>query len=147
MAALAGFSRYSDAVALNPQPLPPKEINFADFLKGPADLVSLNPQPLPPKEIGFTDVLKGAEDLVSLNPQPLPPEPPPEDPLSALHFHFDPSAAVSLNPQPLPPEPPPEHIPDLGGFGFPTTELSQLMLDPVVLLETDLPDLLPPNPC
>jgi hypothetical protein len=141
MAAFTGFSRFSDAVALNPQPLPPKEFNFADFLKGPAELVSLNPQPLPPKEIGFTDVLKDAWDLVSLNPQPLPPEPPPEDPLLALHFHFDPSAAVSLNPQPLPPEPPPEHIPDLGGFGFPTEKLADLVLQPLELMEADGSDL------
>lgn len=38
-----------DAAALNPQPLPPKEIGdlFADSF----DAVALNPQPLPPKEI------------------------------------------------------------------------------------------------
>jgi hypothetical protein len=39
------------------------------------DAVALNPQPLPPKEIG-TSVRNF--DTVMLNPQPLPPEPPPE---------------------------------------------------------------------
>lgn len=144
MALLAWIGRHFEAVALNPQPLPPKEINFADFLKGPADLVSLNPQPLPPKELGFSDLLKAASDLVSLNPQPLPPDPPPE--ATSAVFHFDRSAWVSLNPQPLPPEPPPEHLANFGGLGF----LGEAVIEPPQLsfvLDLELPDLLPPSPC
>jgi hypothetical protein len=38
-----------DAVALNPQPLPPKE----SWLANRFDAVALNPQPLPPKESPF----------------------------------------------------------------------------------------------
>ena len=58
------------AVALNPQPLPPREL-FA----GVADrfsAVAINPQPLPPKEsfAGIADRLSA----VALNPQPLPPK-------------------------------------------------------------------------
>lgn len=44
-----------EAVALNPQPLPPKEGPFgaakATGITGNLDAVALNPQPLPPKEV------------------------------------------------------------------------------------------------
>ena len=39
------------------------------------DAVALNPQPLPPKEIGSA---VRNYDAVMLNPQPLPPDPPPD---------------------------------------------------------------------
>jgi hypothetical protein len=56
-------------VALNPQPLPPRERKAGG---DPASKVSLNPQPLPPKQakVGSTS----AASKVSLNPQPLPPK-------------------------------------------------------------------------
>lgn len=51
---LATTSRL-DAVALNPQPLPPKESELTARLLpsslGRFDAVALNPQPLPPREI------------------------------------------------------------------------------------------------
>lgn len=57
--------------ALNPQPLPPKEINVkkADRAGRNADGVALNPQPLPP-----VDGSRHQQDHVALNPQPLPPK-------------------------------------------------------------------------
>lgn len=91
-----------DAVSLNPQPLPPRNLftqpeglhagdpNTAGAERGiiivggnPGDAVSLNPQPLPPRNAGDPSAA-GAErgiifvggnpgDKVSLNPQPLPP--------------------------------------------------------------------------
>ena len=39
------------------------------------DAVALNPQPLPPR---FQDILRSFVDAVALNPQPLPPDPPPD---------------------------------------------------------------------
>ena len=60
-----------DAVALNPQPLPPKS---QEILGSVIDAVALNPQPIPP---GVAEILRSVVDAVALNPQPLPPEPPP----------------------------------------------------------------------
>ena len=56
-------------VALNPQPLPPRERKAGG---DPASKVALNPQPLPPKQgkVGSTS----RASKVSLNPQPLPPK-------------------------------------------------------------------------
>lgn len=90
---IGSVSHNIDAVALNPQPLPPKEIGglFSDTI----DAVALNPQPLPPKEIA--GIFQSDQDAVSLNPQPLPPKE-----ISALFSDsIDP---VALNPQPLPPK-------------------------------------------
>ena len=56
-----------DAVALNPQPLPPK---VQEILGSVIDAVALNPQPLPP---GIEAVLRAVVGSVSLNPQPEPP--------------------------------------------------------------------------
>jgi len=58
-----------DSVALNPQPLPPKDSSTG--LARCYETVALNPQPLPPKEIA-----PGPPDPIgpiALNPQPLPP--------------------------------------------------------------------------
>jgi hypothetical protein len=55
-----------DAVALNPQPLPPR--SAAKFAASPIDVATLNPQPLPPKSAGRNPL-----DSRALNPQPLPP--------------------------------------------------------------------------
>ena len=38
------------------------------------DAVALNPQPIPP---GIQQILQSVIDAIALNPQPLPPEPPP----------------------------------------------------------------------
>lgn len=54
-----------DAVALNPQPLPPLEAHGARYR---AEAVALNPQPLPPRSD------RNPADNVLLNPQPLPPQ-------------------------------------------------------------------------
>jgi len=56
-----------DAVALNPQPLPPK---VGEILGDVIDVVALNPQPIPP---GIEAVLRAVVGSVSLNPQPEPP--------------------------------------------------------------------------
>ena len=61
-----------DAVALNPQPLPPKA---KEIVGSVIDAVALNPQPIPP---GIEEILRSVLDAVALNPQPLPPEPPPQ---------------------------------------------------------------------
>ena len=45
------------------------------ILKPVIDAVALNPQPLPPRT---HDLLKAVIDAVALNPQPLPPDPPPD---------------------------------------------------------------------
>lgn len=45
------------------------------ILESVIDAVALNPQPLPPKT---HKLLRSVIDAVALNPQPLPPEPPPE---------------------------------------------------------------------
>ena len=45
------------------------------ILRSVIDAVALNPQPLPP---ATGDILRSVIDAVALNPQPLPPEPPPE---------------------------------------------------------------------
>jgi hypothetical protein len=66
IASLAIFAT-SQANALNPQPLPPKESFGA--ITNPGTIRGLNPQPLPPKTtITNPGVIKG------LNPQPLPPK-------------------------------------------------------------------------
>jgi hypothetical protein len=67
-----------DAVALNPQPLPPREGLNLSMLGSRLDAVALNPQPLPPRE-GLTLSMLGSHlDAVALNPQPLPPSPWPD---------------------------------------------------------------------
>lgn len=45
------------------------------ILESVVDAVALNPQPLPPR---FADILRSFVDAVALNPQPLPPDPPPD---------------------------------------------------------------------
>ena len=50
-----------DALALNPQPLPPGTVEKL------SDALKLNPQPLPPEN------LRSILDVVALNPQPIPP--------------------------------------------------------------------------
>ena len=60
-----------DAVALNPQPLPPREM-LLGALSHHFDAVALNPQPLPPREV-LLGALSHHFDAVALNPQPLPP--------------------------------------------------------------------------
>jgi hypothetical protein len=84
-----------DAVALNPQPLPPRELGLAS-LHNRFDAVALNPQPLPPREVLLGSVLRSV-NAVALNPQPLPPH---EGNLRSILRSLD---AVALNPQPLPP--------------------------------------------
>jgi hypothetical protein len=42
-------SRSADAVALNPQPLPPK--TAASKISQPGGWVTINPQPLPPRDV------------------------------------------------------------------------------------------------
>ena len=83
-----------NAAALNPQPLPPHELGIGSLLRR-LDAVALNPQPLPPRELGGS--LFGRLNAVALNPQPLPPH---ELGIGSLLHRFD---AVALNPQPLPP--------------------------------------------
>ncbi|HET7536776.1 MAG TPA: C2 family cysteine protease [Candidatus Didemnitutus sp.] len=83
-----------DEVALNPQPLHPRDMLFG----APShrfDTVALNPQPLPPREALLGD-LSHRFDAAALNPQPLPPR----EALAGLSRRFD---TVALNPQPLPP--------------------------------------------
>lgn len=46
---VGGHGQAGEAVSLNPQPLPPKELGR---IRHRGDFVSLNPQPLPPKELG-----------------------------------------------------------------------------------------------
>jgi hypothetical protein len=60
-----------DAVSLNPQPLPPREM-LLGALSHHFDAVALNPQPLPPRET-LLGALSHHFDAVALNPQPLPP--------------------------------------------------------------------------
>jgi hypothetical protein len=60
-----------DAVALNPQPLPPRELAMGSLLNR-FDAVALNPQPLPPREMALGSLLNRF-DAGALNPQPLPP--------------------------------------------------------------------------
>ena len=60
-----------DEVALNPQPLPPRDMLFGT-LSHRFDAVALNPQPLPPRE-ALLGGLAHRFDTVALNPQPLPP--------------------------------------------------------------------------
>ena len=45
------------------------------ILQSVIDAVALNPQPLPPQ---FQDIFQSFVDAVALNPQPLPPDPPPD---------------------------------------------------------------------
>jgi hypothetical protein len=60
-------------LALNPQPLPPKDARqFYLQRVRPGDKVGLNPQPLPPKT-GYR-FKNNPADKVELNPQPLPPK-------------------------------------------------------------------------
>ena len=78
-ASLSTTANKADAVALNPQPLPPKAaVTPSPFAKATnkTDAVSLNPQPLPPQAAltpsPFAKATNKA-DAVALNPQPLPP--------------------------------------------------------------------------
>ena len=73
-------ARPIDAVALNPQPLPPRspDAQLTRSARSRVDEVSLNPQPLPPRspDARLTRSARSRVDQVSLNPQPLPPGPP-----------------------------------------------------------------------
>jgi hypothetical protein len=60
-----------DAVAINPQPLPPREALLGSLMHN-FDAVALNPQPLPPREALLGSLMHNF-DAVALNPQPLPP--------------------------------------------------------------------------
>ena len=62
----------ADAVSINPQPLPPKQLPSKLSL---GDAISLNPQPLPPRYLLQNSYINPGR-LVELNPQPLPPGPP-----------------------------------------------------------------------
>ena len=61
-----------DKVAINPQPLPPKNAAVANA-GFPADWATLNPQPLPPKNASTANATFPS-GWVTLNPQPLPPK-------------------------------------------------------------------------
>lgn len=63
-----------DEVALNPQPLPPRERSIFRYGLDP-EWRGLNPQPLPPRLFESPETLKDPSQ-VELNPQPLPPRPP-----------------------------------------------------------------------
>ncbi len=75
---LSSYSSALDKVALNPQPLPPREEIAASLSSVSGllshssrfDAVAINPQPLPPRELSS---YSSALDRVALNPQPLPP--------------------------------------------------------------------------
>jgi len=68
-----------EAVALNPQPLPPRELGLSSLLNR-LDAVALNPQPLPPREaLSLADRLGKAADEQCGTPRwlhHLPPPPP-----------------------------------------------------------------------
>jgi len=91
-----------EAVGLNPQPLPPKDMGSKVRLKkNLGEAVGLNPQPLPPKDMsGKVPVKKNLGEAVGLNPQPLPPK----DMGSKVQLKRNLGEAVGLNPQPLPPK-------------------------------------------
>jgi hypothetical protein len=103
---LSSIASAVDAVALNPQPLPPRDtvVGKSMSLAGRFSAVALNPQPLPPKELtlGKSFSLAGRFAAVALNPQPLPPKEMAlaKEVSSAVQSRLD---AVALNPQPLPP--------------------------------------------
>jgi hypothetical protein len=84
-----------DAIAINPQPLPPGELNAG--MHDRLDPVAINPQPLPPREFNAS-IRSSLLDAVAVNPQPLPPRWLAD---SVVAHRFD---AVALNPQPLPPK-------------------------------------------
>jgi hypothetical protein len=56
-------------IALNPQPLPPRDLHDRSAQLG--DTLALNPQPLPPRDLHNKSAQLG--DTLALNPQPLPP--------------------------------------------------------------------------
>jgi hypothetical protein len=98
-------AKNSASVALNPQPLPPRDAGEAKKAAafGNSDAVALNPQPLPPKDAGAAKKAAafGNSDAVALNPQPLPPRDAGAAKKAAAFGNFD---AGALNPQPLPPK-------------------------------------------
>jgi hypothetical protein len=65
-----------EAVGLNPQPLPPKDMDSkVQLKKNIGEAVGLNPQPLPPKDLsGKVRLKQDLGEAVGLNPQPLPPK-------------------------------------------------------------------------
>jgi len=71
-----------DAVALNPQPLPPRELALGS-LRNRFDAVALNPQPLPPREaMSLADRIGMlADEWCGTVPHRLPHLPPPPPPL------------------------------------------------------------------
>ena len=85
LALSTAFVLAQSAHALNPQPLPPRQVVMFDRFTR----VALNPQPLPPR-----DATISLGSRVALNPQPLPPR---------QAFDGNPASRVALNPQPLPP--------------------------------------------
>jgi hypothetical protein len=117
------------AVALNPQPLPPRWASLADLNK-PIATVSLNPQPLPPRAKKLSadfplpplpnikEALASVSESVQLRPQSSTPGST-DDGIKNLERALkkkwldavvakpseinDPLSAVALNPQPLPP--------------------------------------------
>src|SRR5687767_7907769 len=90
------FLRNFDAQALNPQPLPPKELGFQLF--GNLNSRALNPQPLPPNEL--SKLFGNLFNSRLLNPQPLPSK----GEAAFAAWTSNPVDAVALNPQPLPPQ-------------------------------------------
>lgn len=78
MLSLASIASHRlDAVALNPQPLPPRDL--LGSVLGRFNAVALNPQPLPPKEGGSPLQRLGllaADDWCGTVPHKLPPLPP-----------------------------------------------------------------------
>jgi hypothetical protein len=100
----AAFGTALSQAALNPQPLPPKDLTVqaATIVSSNFDRVALNPQPLPPKVVPValkTSVLPKF-NYAALNPQPLPPREISKatDAVFSTKINW-----AALNPQPLPP--------------------------------------------
>ncbi|HYS14217.1 MAG TPA: hypothetical protein VEN28_12980 [Burkholderiaceae bacterium] len=58
------------AVALNPQPLPPRALALASQINDPLAAVALNPQPLPPRALASASDV--GDPLLGLKPEPNP---------------------------------------------------------------------------
>lgn len=78
----ASIAHPLDAVAINPQPLPPRELALGTLLHR-FDAVALNPQPLPPREaLSLADRIGTvADEWCGTAPHRLPHLPPPAPPL------------------------------------------------------------------
>ncbi len=90
--------RASDAVEINPQPLPPKVAKTELGSTSEAAKVQINPQPLPPKTVKSATAENVQAAKVQINPQPLPPK---TVKRSAATIH---QPKAEINPQPLPPK-------------------------------------------